>query len=75
MAKLDGTETPIKGDLSNTMVSVKRTDEHTIEETDKHDGKIVEVTRFTVSADGKAMTVSMENKANGNIRQFIAHKQ
>jgi hypothetical protein len=52
-AKLDGTETPFKGDLSGTMFSVKRIDENTIEETDKRDGKIVEVTRFTCSADGK----------------------
>ena len=73
-AKLDGTETPIKGDLSNTMVSVKRIDEHTIEETDKREGKIVEVTRFTVSADAKTMTVSMADKANGTIRQFVCHK-
>jgi hypothetical protein len=74
-AKLDGTETPVKGDLSGTMVSVKRIDENTIEETDKRDGKIVEVTRFTCSADGKTMTVSMENKVNETTRQFVAHKQ
>jgi hypothetical protein len=60
-AKLDGTETPFKGDLSGTMVSVKRIDENTIEETDRHNEKIVEVTRFTCSADGKTMSVSMEN--------------
>jgi len=74
-AKLDGTETPITGDLSNTMVSVKLIDENTVEETDKRDGKIVEVTRFTVSADGKTLTVFMENKTNGAIKQFIAYKQ
>ena len=61
-ARLDGTETPFKGSLSNTMVSVKRIDENTIEKSDKQDGKVVEVTRFTVSADGKTMTVSMEDK-------------
>lgn len=61
-AKLDGTETPVKGDLSNTMVSVKRIGENSIEETDKHGGKVVEVIRFTPSADGKTMTVSMEDK-------------
>jgi hypothetical protein len=74
-ARLNGTETPFKGDLSNTMVSVKRIGENTIEETDKHDGKVVEVKRFTLSADGKTMTVSMENKVKGTIRQFVAHKQ
>lgn len=74
-AKLDGTETPFRGDLSNTLVSVRRIDEHTIEETDKRGGKIVEVTRFTVSADAKTMTVSMADKANGTTRQFVSHKQ
>jgi len=74
-ARLDGTETPIKGDLSNTMASVKRIGENTIEETDKHDGKVVEVTRFTPSADGKTMTVTMENKVRGTTRQLVAHKQ
>lgn len=74
-AKLDGTETLFKGDLSNTMVSVRRIDEHTIEETDKRDGKIVEVTRFTVSRDAKTMIVSMADKANGTTRQFVCHRQ
>src|ERR1700692_3084400 len=74
-AKLDGTETPVKGDLSNTLVYVKRIGENTIEETDKRDGKVVEVIRFTSSADGKTMTVSMENKVKGTTRQFVAHKQ
>lgn len=74
-AKLDGRETPIKGDLSNTMVSVKRIGANTIEETDKHDGKVLEVIRFTPSADGKTLTITMENKVKGGTRQFVAHKQ
>ena len=74
-AKLDGTETPISGDLSKTMVSVKRIDEHTVEATDKRDGRIVEVTRSTVSADGKTRTVSRKDKPDGNTCQFVAHKR
>jgi hypothetical protein len=74
-ARLDGTETPFKGDLSHTMVSVKRIGENTIEETDKQDGKVVEVVRFTTSADGKTLTVAMENKKTANARQLVAHKQ
>jgi hypothetical protein len=74
-AKLDGTETPFNGDLSHTMVSVKQIDEHTIEETDKREGKIVEVTRFVASADGKSMTVYMQDKSNGNSRQFVLNKR
>jgi hypothetical protein len=74
-AKLDATETPFKGSLGNTMVSLRRIGENTIEETDKLDGKVIEVTRFTLSADGKTMTVSMEDKVKGSTRQFVCHKQ
>lgn len=75
VARLDGTEAPIKGDLSNIMVSVRRTGENTIEETDKRDGKVVAVTRFTLSTNGITMRISIETKANGSVRQFVAHKQ
>ena len=74
-AKLDGTETPFEGDLSGTVVSVKRTGENTIEETDRQDGKVVRVARFTVSGDGKTLTISEENTPKGMTRQFVAHKR
>jgi hypothetical protein len=74
-AKLDGTEAPFKGDLSNTTVSVTRIDERTIEETDKREGKVVEVIRFTVSSDGKAMTVSMKDIAKSTTREFVSRKE
>jgi hypothetical protein len=74
-AKLDGTETPFKGDLSNTVVSVKRVDGRTIEETDKQEGRVTQVTRFAVSADGKTLTIFQEDKTQGTTRQFVAHKQ
>jgi len=74
-AKLDGTEAHFEGDLSGTVVSVKRIDEQTIQETDKHEGKVVEVTRFAVSTDGRTLTITQEYKSNATSRQFIAHKQ
>jgi hypothetical protein len=74
-ARLDGTETRIKGNLTNTMVSLRRIGENTIEETDRQNGKVVEVTRFTPAADGKTMTIYIENKAKGSVRQFVAHKK
>jgi hypothetical protein len=55
-AKLDGKDYPVKGDYSCNSVSLKRIDERTIEETEKLDGKAVDVTKLTVSADGKTMT-------------------
>jgi hypothetical protein len=74
-ARLDGTPTPITGDLTNAMVSLKRIGENTIEETEKHEGKAVKVTRFTLSADGRTLTISIESKAKGSVRQLVAHKQ
>jgi hypothetical protein len=75
VARLDGTETPIKGDLSNTMVSVRRIGVNTIQETDKHNGKIVEVVCFTVWADRKTISVSMENRMKRATTRFVLRKQ
>jgi hypothetical protein len=54
---------------------VKRIDENTIEETDKRAGKVVSVTRFTISADGRTLNVSISDKLRGSSMQFVAAKQ
>jgi len=74
-AKLDGTEAPYKGDPGTTSVSVKRMDKNTIEETDKRDGKVISVGHITVAADGKSMTISIEDKLHGTSSKFVAAKQ
>jgi hypothetical protein len=74
-AILDGPDVPFKGDANNTAVSVKRLDDNTIEETDKRAGKVVSVTRFTVSADGKTLNVAISDKLQGSSIQFVAVKQ
>jgi len=74
-AKLDGTEAPYKGDPGTSSVSVKRLDKNTIEETDQRDGKVIAVARITVSADGKSMTVAVDDKLHGTSSQFVAVKQ
>ncbi len=43
-------DTPAKGDPNVDSVSLKRIDANTFEESDKRDGKVIDVTRFTVSA-------------------------
>jgi hypothetical protein len=75
VAKLDGTEAPYKGDPGTTSVSVKSMGKNTIEETDKRDGKVISVARMTTSADGKIMTVNVEDKLHGTESQFTATKQ
>lgn len=75
VAKLDGTEAPYKGDPGTTSVSVKSVGKNTIEETDKRDGKVISIARMTVGADGKTMTVKVEDKLHGTNSQFTATKQ
>ena len=74
-AKLDGKDYPVKGAYFYNSVSLKRVDDHTIEETDKRDGKVVEVARISVSPDGKKMTVVATDKLTGRTSTFVAEKQ
>jgi hypothetical protein len=74
-AKLDGTEAPYKGDPGTTSVSVKSMGKNTIEETDKRDGKVITVTKMTVSADGKTMNIQWEDKLHGTTGKIMATKQ
>ena len=72
-AKLDGTDTPIKGDVAGTTASVKKLSDGSYQETDKRDGKVVSVTTFTVGSDGKLNVVS-ENKLDGSKFSYSADK-
>jgi hypothetical protein len=56
-AKFDGREYPIKNDPGNTTVSLERINSIAFEETDRRGGKVVEITRSTLSADGKSMSI------------------
>ena len=73
-AKLDGSDTPIKGDIGGTTASVKKISDGVYEETDKRGGKVVDVMTMTVSADGK-MSVKDENKQMGAVTTYSATKQ
>ena len=73
-AKLDGTDTPIKGDPAGTTASVKKLSDASYQETDKRGGKVVWVGTFTVGADGK-LDVSTENKLDGSKFSYKANKQ
>jgi hypothetical protein len=74
-AKLDGTEAPYQGDPGTTSVSVKKVNKNTFEESDKRDGKVIAVAHITVSADGKALAVAVEDKLRGTSSHFTATKQ
>jgi hypothetical protein len=75
-AKLDGTDAPYKGNSVVNGVSVMRLGKATIEETDKHDGKAVKVTRLMVDpADTKTMEMIVTDRLRGTTTVFVAHKQ
>ena len=73
-AKLDGTETPIKGDIGGTTASVKKLGPGSYQETDKRGGKVTDVITMTVGADGK-LSFKDENKLNGSTSTSVANKQ
>lgn len=54
--KADGEDHPVSGHENFNTVAIKIVDEHTIQETDKQDGKVVSGGNFTVAADGKTAT-------------------
>jgi hypothetical protein len=74
-AKFDGKDYPYKGNPGITSVSLKRIDANTIEETDKRDGKAINTTRMTVSADGHTMTVVAHDFRRNDTATFTAEKQ
>lgn len=74
-AKLDGTDALVNGDPDSNSVSVKRINENTIEETDKRDGKVLNISRMTVAPDGKTMTIVNNDAVARTISHLTARKQ
>lgn len=74
-AKLDGNDYPVQGAYGYDAVSLKKINAHTIEETDKRDGTVTDVSTMTVSANGKTMTVVDTDKLTGRVDTFTATKQ
>lgn len=64
--KADGQDQKVSGDPYHDSVSVKVVDDHTIEETDKKDGKIVTTSKVTVSPDGKTATFEFSDSSATN---------
>jgi hypothetical protein len=74
-AKFDGKDYQVKNDPGNTMVSLKKIDDHTIEERAKRDGKVVTISRWTVSPDGRTLRLTQDNRENGTTTTYVAFKQ
>jgi hypothetical protein len=74
-AKFDGKDYPFKGDPGVTSVSLQKSNANTIEETTKRNGKVIGVTRMTVAADGKMISVNNENRLEGVTLKWTMEKQ
>jgi hypothetical protein len=57
--KFDGKDYALVGDPSGDMRSYKQVDDHTLELTNKKDGKVTAHGKIVVSADGKSRTVTI----------------
>jgi hypothetical protein len=60
--KFDGKDYPMTGNPIAGMLSMKRTDDYTIESTGKKDGKPVMTVRSVVAKDGKTRTTTQTGK-------------
>lgn len=72
-ARLDETEAPYVGDSNFTGVSLKMIDDHTLEESDKKNGQVVKVSRWTVDADGKTIHARFDN-LKGQVQHQDGHR-
>jgi hypothetical protein len=74
-AKLDGHDYPYNGSYGVDTVSLRRVDDHTIEETDKRAGKVISVNTISIAPDGKTMTEVVNNKLLDRTSTFVSEKQ
>jgi hypothetical protein len=72
-ARFDGKDYPLGRDWLTT-VSIKLIDQDTLEETDKHQGQILTVSRMTLSKDGKTMLVESTDQQRGTTMTYVAEK-
>jgi hypothetical protein len=75
-ASFNGKDYPVHGRGTKiATVSLKKIDAHTLEETYKRsDGKVVWVSRLSVSPDGKTLTQVSQDKLAGRINSVVANK-
>jgi hypothetical protein len=73
-AKFDGKDYPVKGSFGYDQVSLKRVNGNSFEETDELNGKVIEVDTWTVSKDGKTLTVVAVEKPSERTNTYVATK-
>jgi hypothetical protein len=74
-AKFDGKEYPVEGDPGRTVVTLKRIDDNTVEETDHRKGKVTDEIRIAASKDGKTINYTDKDLVRGQTTTFTLEKQ
>jgi hypothetical protein len=74
-AKFDGKEYPVSGDPGHTVVTLKRIDENTVEETDRRNGKITDEIRIAAAKDGKTLQVTDKDPVHQQTTTYTLEKQ
>jgi hypothetical protein len=72
--KFDGKDYPLVGDAQANTRSYKKIDDHTMELTNKKDGKVTATGRIVISADGKSRGVKLSaTDPQGNKVEYTAY--
>jgi uncharacterized GH25 family protein len=74
-AKMDGSDAPMTGSDYTTSVAVTKMGPNSLRMVDKYQGKPVNESTVTVSADGKAMHIVSRNLKRNTTMRLVADKQ
>src|SRR4029077_20470982 len=74
-AKFDGEEYQVTGDPAHTVVTLKRIDANTVEETDHRMCKVTDEIRIAASKDGKTVDVTDKEVVHGQQKTFTLEKE
>jgi len=74
-AKFDGKPYPVQNDPGKTTVTLKRIDDHTVEEIDHRLGKVTDEIRLAAAKDGKTIEVTDNDVIHHQITTFTLDRQ
>jgi len=74
-AKFDGKQYPVAGDPGHTMVTLKKVDDNTVEETDYRQGKAVDEIHLAAAKDGKTVQLTDKDLVHEQTTTMIFDKQ
>ena len=74
-ARFDGKEYPVLGDLGHTTVTLRRIDDHTVQEIDRRKGEVVDEIRLVAAKDGKTIEVEDQDLVGGQTTTYTLDKQ